>query len=134
MKDLRVDSWQLSKALKYTIFHGPCTKSTYVKRPLTSPNHTRTTIHFMLLSGKCWVDQEVVRWLCGGMETMMGEWSFQSQSHLKAQKKRSVSIFVHVKHFLYIRHSHKKHVEVVLKMHCHRIYKHGDIKHILKNC
>lgn len=58
---------------------------------------------------------------------MMRGWSFQSQSHLKAQKKRSVSTFVHVKHFLYIRHSHKKHVEVVLKMHCHRIYKHGDI-------
>ena len=86
---LRIDSSQSCRAPKCIMLHGPCTKYTYIKRPLTSPNHTLTTIHFILLSWKCWVDQGVERWPCGGMKEMIGECSFQSQSHLKAQKEVS---------------------------------------------
>lgn len=36
--------------LQNMILYGPCTKCTYIKRPLTSPNHTPTITHFMFLS------------------------------------------------------------------------------------
>lgn len=84
---LRFDSSQLFRVPKYIIFYGPCTKYTYIKRPLNFPNHTLTTIHFMFLSQEFWAAQDAVRWHCDGMKTMIGEYSFNPKVIIKHKKE-----------------------------------------------